>query len=559
MNILPVPKIIGGVPPVFSKEHKCALDVELFGLDEKRLHRPKGRFGSLACTVNGETVYITFNPDLITPFLKNCEQALHIYHNASFDLGHLRRWTPIEVHKRLWDTMLIEKIMWSGWYDNNQMGLNDLVRRYCDGYLEKKFQKEFKETDEWTQEKIEYSARDVVATWMVYHEQRKIISDDDLEIYKQIDLPTMWLTLGFKGVMVDTKRWINICNKNADKVKEIKDDLDFNPGSSQQSKQALLNDGIVVESTNAKVLEHLVSKTPLAQKIMDARTYTKRVTTYGEKWVEQFVDADGRVYASWQVSEAITGRMSCRSPNLQNIPIRDTPEYRECFIAGEGNSFVIADYSAQEPRFAAELSGDKRLIEIFNSGKEIYIEIAKETFGENITISDPRRNDIKEIVIGSCNGMTEWGLAKKLKKTKDEALELQEKYFSTFPGLWEYRENVKNKRPKYVQTVCGRKTWLNLYVYGWERVGMDAPLQGSASEALKLSMIEFVEKWGCSPLDNPIVLPVHDEIVLEIPESMAKLAAQMLEETMLDVAQRLHPSVKPKVEIKIGKRWSDKK
>jgi len=555
MNIIPVPKILNDLPLVASRGDKVAIDMELFGLDQKRMHRPAGRFGSLACTSDGENVYIIFDGREVEPFLKNIEEATWLFHNSPFDLGHLRRWTTIKLRKRLWDTLLIEKIMYSGWYDNDQMGLNDLVRRYCDVYLEKKFQKEFKETDEWTQEKIEYAAKDVIATWRVYHEQRKVVSDEDLEIYKQIDLPTMWLTLGFKGVKVDTKRWIEVCAKSADKAKEIKDELDFNPGSSVQSKEALLKEGFHVSSSNAKVLEHLAKKTLLAQQIMDARVYTKRVSTYGEKWVDQFVEADGRVYSSWQVSEAISGRLSSRSPNLNNIPVRDTPEYRECFIAGEGNSFVIADYSAQEPRFAAELSGDKRLLEIFNSGKDIYIEIAREMFGETITKSDPRRADIKEIVIGSCNGLTEYGLAKKTGKTKKEALELLERYFSIFPGLYEYRENVKSRHPKYVKSVCGRKIWMNSYVYGWERVGMDSPLQSSAAEALKLSMIEFVEKWGC----NPIILPSHDELMLEVKDEEAEHVRDILKQTMLDVAQRLHPSVRPSVSIVIGKKWSDKK
>ena len=553
MNILPTPNIYTHLPPQFTKDDKVAIDVELFGLDPKRLHRPSGRFGSVACTANGKDVYIIFSSTEIKEFLTRCQDAVWIFHNSPFDIAHLRRWTQIEPRKRLWDTLLIEKIMFSGYYNNNEYGLNDLFRRYCSIYLEKSEQKKFEIDAEWTPEKIEYAAKDVVATWMVYHEQKKIIDDECMQVYKQIDLPAMWVTLGFMGVKVDTEKWLELASKNTGLAKEIGDELDFNPRSSKQTVEALNKEGMDVVSSGKRALERSDNET--AKNVLEFRKYAKRSSTYGEKWVEQFVEADGRVYASWQVSEAITGRMSCRAPNLQNIPVRETPEYRECFIADKGNVFVIADWSAQEPRIAAYLSGDKKLISIFNSDKDVYIHVAKEMFNETITKEDKRRAEIKEIVIGACNGLTEYGLANKFDITTEEAKELFDMYFETFPGLYNYREKVKNTRPQFIQTICGRKTWLNHYAWGWERLGCDSPIQGSASDAMKLAMIEFTEKWG----GNVIVLAIHDEIVLEVPESMAKLAKQMLEETMVDVAQRMHPDIQAKVSISIGKSWSDKK
>jgi DNA polymerase-1 len=553
MNILPTPHIFTHLPPQFTKEDRVAIDVELFGLDPKRLHRPAGRFGSVACTANGKDVYIIFSSNQVKEFMNRCNDAVQIYHNASFDIAHLRRWTQIEPRKRLWDTMLIEKIMYSGYYNNNEFGLNDLVRRYCDIYLEKTQQKQFTEDTEWTPEKVEYAAKDVVATWMVYHAQKKIIDEQSLEVYKQIDLPAMWVTLGFMGVKIDTVKWLELASKNTGLAKEIGDELDFNPRSSKQTVEALNKEGMDVVSSGKRALERSDNET--AKNVLEYRKYAKRSSTYGEKWVEKFVEADGRVYPSYQVSEAITGRMSCRAPGLQQIPVRETPEYRECFIAGEGNVFVIADWSAQEPRIAAYISGDKKLMGIFNSGKDVYIEIAKEMFNETITKSDPRRAEIKEIVIGACNGLTEYGLARKFNIEPEEAKEMFDKYFETFPELYNYRENIKNKRPQYVETLCGRRTWLNHYAWGWERTGMDSGIQGSAADAMKLAMIEFVEKWG----GNHIVLSVHDEIVVEVSESMAKLAKQMLEETMVDVAQRLHPDIQAKVSISIGKSWASKK
>jgi len=553
MNILSAPNIINELPPLMSKDDKCSLDVELFGLDPKRLHRPAGRFGSLACTTNGDDVYIIYNDNQISEFLQRCKPAVWIFHSSSFDIAHLRRWTRVEPRKRLWDTMLIEKIMFSGYYNNNEFGLNDLVRRYCDIYLEKSEQKKFDADAEWTPEKIEYAAKDVVATWMIYYEQKKIIDDECMEVYKQIDLPAMWVTLGFMGVKVNTEKWLELASKNSELAGALKEDMDFNPRSPKQVVEALNNEGMEIVSSGKKALEHSHNET--AKNVLQFRKYDKRSTTYGEDWINKFVEADGRVYSSYQISEAITGRLSSRAPNMQNIPVRETPEYRECFIADKGNVFVIADWSAQEPRIAAYLSGDKKLISIFNSDKDVYIHIAKEMFNETITKEDKRRAEIKEIVIGACNGLTEYGLASKFGITTEEAKELFDMYFETFPGLYNYREKVKNTRPHYVESLCGRRTWLNQYAWGWERTGMDAPIQSSAADAMKLAMVEFVEKWG----GNNIVLSVHDEIVVEVPESMAKLAKQMLEETMVAVAERLHPGIQARVSISIGKSWSDKK
>lgn len=307
MNILTVPNVINDLPPIMTKEDRVALDVELFGLDPKKLHRPAGRFGSLACTNNGTDVYITYDENQVTEFLTRCQDAVWIFHNASFDVSHLRRWTKIEPRKRLWDTLLIEKIMYSGYYNNNEFGLNDLVRRYCDIYLEKTQQKQFNIDDEWTQEKIEYAAKDVVATWMIYWEQKKVIDEQSMEVYKQIDLPALWVTLGFMGVKVDTVKWIELANKNTGLAKEIGDDMDFNPRSPKQVVEALNNEGMDVISSGRRALERSDNET--AQNVLKFRKFDKRANTYGEKWVEQFVEADGRVYASWQVSEAITGRM----------------------------------------------------------------------------------------------------------------------------------------------------------------------------------------------------------------------------------------------------------
>src|SRR5271157_2688156 len=159
MKILEKPEIIQGLPPHYDSTSRIAIDTELFGLDPKRLHRPCGTFGSVACTNDGKKVYIVFDSSQVQEFMNRCNDGVQIYHNSAFDLIHLRRWATIEPRKRLWDSFLIERIMFGGYYD--RFALKDLVCRYCDIYLEKESQKAFEKATEMTPELIEYAAKDV--------------------------------------------------------------------------------------------------------------------------------------------------------------------------------------------------------------------------------------------------------------------------------------------------------------------------------------------------------------------------------------------------------------
>jgi DNA polymerase-1 len=243
--------------------------------------------------------------------------------------------------------------------------------------------------------------------------------------------------------------------------------------------------------------------------------------------------------------------MSCSRPNLQNQP--KEKEYRECYIAGHGNVLVIADYSAQEPRVVTFLAQDERMAEIFRSGEDIYIAVARIAMGETITKDDPRRKDIKAVVLGSMYGITEYGLNRKYGILLEEGRTLLSEFFNTFTGIRTWVD-AQARAKRYVTTISGRKIWLNKYSSQWERNSRNAPVQGSSADMLKMAMARFVKKWK----GNPIILPVHDELVLEVSELCADDAKRMLEEAMIEVANEMHPTVPAKVEIVIGKNWGAK-
>ena len=210
------------------------------------------------------------------------------------------------------------------------------------------------------------------------------------------------------------------------------------------------------------------------------------------------------------------------------------------------------------------MSEDERLIELFQSGNDIYCEVARFAFNDPIEKSNPKRRMYKSIILGVFYGMSEFGLAKALGCSPDEAEEHLYTFFGAFPGVTEWVKHQKRvaRKKGYVQTVSGRKVWINPYTSQWERNALNAPIQGSAAEAMKMAATKFVfEKWGSRDGDyqhSPLRLMVHDELVVEVPEKMASLAAQLLEEAMVEVGNELHPGIPSVADVHVGKTWAVK-
>ena len=309
MNQLQCNSIFHSLPPKLTSEDVVAIDLELSGLREDQLHRPYGHLASLACCSDGKNVYIVFDESDVQEFLGRISEATWIFHNAIFDLGHLRRWATISDRKNMRDTMLIEKIMWSDYYDD--FGLNDLVRRYLRAYLPKDVRKEFQElAGPMTREQIEYAALDVVGTWMVDKEQQKILSEQDGKIWKAIDRPTVWTALSLSGFGLDTELWGLLADKNEEIVQRIEIELGqtyghiepitsgrgknkvtsdvfipFNPASPSQVLSVLHSIGINVSSTGDDELRPYIENW-FVESILEYRTAAKRASTYGRSYLK---------------------------------------------------------------------------------------------------------------------------------------------------------------------------------------------------------------------------------------------------------------------------------
>lgn len=566
-------KIINKLPPVAKKGDKVAFDSEFFHMEKARLHRPHGTLAFLGCTYDGETVYWIDDPDQVQEFFERIDKAVWIGHNLKFDINQLRRWAKIPPRNLLYDTMLIEQIRFSGYYSD--FGLNDLVRRYLGVYLSKDVRSEFAESDTLSSEQLGYSAVDVAATWRVYKEQRAQIDDNDLNIWKDIELPFLWVLLGMKGIRLDVNKWLALAEKNEKTAQEIqakygewqevqgkrsvkKEFHGVNLNSPAQVKAHFKSLGWNIASTNAEELEKISmgdekdAGVLFANDLLVYRTCAKRASTYGKSFIDDYVEEDGRIYGDVFQMGAETGRTSSRNPNLQNQPHEF--EYRDCFVAGEGNCIIVADWGSQEPRVAAYLSQDEGLIDALNSEEKLYIRIARDALGISITKQSDEYTHIKSTILGLFYGMSAFGLSKRIGVTPDEAQEMIDSILAAYPGIAEYMRQQKRAKD-FVQSIYGRKIWLNKYSYQWERNALNAPIQGSAADAMKIAAARFVEVFG----SNPIRLLVHDEICIEVSDDNCESAKEILIKCMISVAEEMHEGIKGSVDPFSGNSWGCKK
>lgn len=569
--------IILDLPPeITDPKTWIGMDLEIFTQkgDLNHLHRPStGKFACLQVAIDDD-VYVITNESQVSETLRRIQPATWVLQNGKFDFTHLRRWAKVEPRKKYWDTMTIERILWGGYYTH--FGLNHLVRRYLGEYMSKETRETFEGATELTREQIEYAALDAYDTLRVAKEQRKLVTDKDFYIWSMIDRPATWAFLDFRGFAIDVPAWIAL----ADEHKRLQLEADsrlypLNPRSPKQVSDFLRRAGIKIKNTRADTLEEVLDRLDddentvyddsykdTIRDVLLSRTYAKRASTYGMKFVEDYVEYDDGVsvvYSDYNVVGAETGRTSSSNINMQNIPSRDTDAFRRCFVARPGHKLVIADFSSQEPRLTAVQANEQKLIEWIRGRKDIYIEAAKEVFGMEITKASPERKHMKSIILGGNYGMTEHGLAKRLNVTVDEAKALLRKFRRVLPDLARYMDEQREKR-EIVYTPFGRRIWLNPYSDQCERNALNGPTQGGAGDQMKAGMGVLHQGWvKHSFMDFPVVAMVHDELVSDCDASTVEDDAQFIKHTLEKVATDMVNGVVPfEVDVHIGDSWAEK-
>ena len=348
---------------------------------------------------------------------------------------------------------------------------------------------------------------------------------------------------------------------------------EFNLGSTKQLREIFFDklEYPVIKktpggqpSTDENVLQQLAEDYELPKVLLEHRTLSKLKSTYTDKLPLQISESSGRVHTSFHQAITTTGRLSSSDPNLQNIPIRteDGRRIRQAFEASKNNELISADYSQIELRIMAHLSEDEGLIKAFNNNEDIHSLTASEVFSvdQNAVTPDLRRN-AKAINFGLIYGISAFGLGKQLGINRNLAAEYMAMYFAKYPGVKDYMESIKQSARDlgYIETLFGRRLYLRDINAGngirrqaAERAAINAPVQGTAADIMKIAMINMHQGLKKGKLDAKMTLQVHDELIIESPPGETKEVVDLLKKSMSEAARLKVPLV---VDVGIGNNW----
>ena len=400
-------------------------------------------------------------------------------------------------------------------------------------------------------------------------------------IYRNIEMPTLQVLYDMErhGVLLDRDRLRAQSQQLAEQLQELERQAHelagqpFNLGSTKQLGEILFERlGLPVvkktpagkPSTDESVLEKLALDYPLPKVLLQWRGLAKLKSTYTDKLPEMADPQTGRVHTTYSQAVAITGRLASSDPNLQNIPVR-TPEgrrIREAFIAPPGHQMMSADYSQIELRIMAHISQDAGLLKAFADGEDVHRATASEVFGVPIAeVNSEQRRYAKVINFGLIYGMSAFGLAANLGIERGAAQAYIDRYFARYPGVAAYMERTRAQAREqgYVETVFGRRLWLpeigssNMGRRQMaERAAINAPMQGTAADLIKLAMIDVHAWLRRENLGARLVMQVHDELVLEVPDAEVERLKTDLPARMAGVAQLSVPLL---AEVGVGENW----
>jgi DNA polymerase-1 len=434
----------------------------------------------------------------------------------------------------------------------------------------------------------EYAAEDADVTLRLHRTLWPAIDQEPLlkRLYEQFEQPLVPVLQRMErhGVLIDREMLRVQSGELAKRAEELKAaahaeaGTEFNLDSPKQLQQILFEKMQIPvlrktptgqPSTAEDVLEELAGAYVLPQLILDYRSIAKLRSTYAEKLPTQINTRTGRVHTSYHQAVAQTGRLSSTDPNLQNIPIR-TPEgrrIRQAFIAPPGQVLLAADYSQIELRIMAHLSGDAGLLGAFAADQDVHQATAAEVFEVPLEeVSAEQRRSAKAINFGLIYGMSAFGLAKQLGIDRSAAQRYVDLYFTRYPGVKSYMDRTREQARDhgFVETVFGRRLYLpdirsrnRAQQQYAERSAINAPMQGTAADLIKLAMIA-VDAW-CETEGRGkgrLIMQVHDELVLEVPEGAVEAVTAAVRERMI-AAGAGALSVPLKVEVGTGKNWDE--
>ncbi|WP_293525581.1 DNA polymerase I [Prevotella sp.] len=408
----------------------------------------------------------------------------------------------------------------------------------------------------------DYAAEDADVTLRLYNVLKPRLKEagvDDLFYNIEMPLVPVLAEMEMNGVRLDTKALAETSRTLTDRMKQIEQNIyklaghEFNIASPKQVGEVLFGEMKIVDKpkktktgqfvTSEEVLQQLRSKAPIVDDILAHRGLKKLLGTYVDALPKLINPHTGHIHTSFNQAVTATGRLSSSDPNLQNIPVRgeDGKEIRKCFIPEPGCLFFSVDYSQIELRVMAHLSGDKNMIEAFREGYDIHAATAARIYKEKIEdVSHDQRTKAKRANFGIIYGITVFGLAERLDISRDEAKQLIDGYFETFPEVQAYMEKAKElaREHGYAETFFHRRRYLpditshNATIRNFaERNAINAPIQGSAADIIKIAMVHIYERFRREGIKSKMILQVHDELNFSVlPEEKERVEKIVLEE-----------------------------
>lgn len=410
------------------------------------------------------------------------------------------------------------------------------------------------------------------------------MSAEEVKLYQDVELPLSELLYRLEkaGMLIDSGKLREISQEMHSRLLELAEQIyllaetPFNINSPKQLQDILftqlklpttgIKKNIAGYSTDEESLNILVEAGyPIAELLLEYRYLSKLLNTYIDK-LPSYADVNGLVHTSLEQTVVTSGRLSSKDPNLQNIPVRSHygQLIRECFIAKPNHQLICADYSQIELRILAHISNDSNLIDAFKSGADIHLATAGQIFNKPLTeVSKDERRYAKTINFGLIYGKSVFGLAKELKIERAAAKLYIDTYFAQYPKVKDYMEDIKLQahNNEFVTTIYGRKIYLpnvnsknNILRQAEERLALNAPMQGSAADIIKIAMLH-VDKWiKDNKLKTEMILQVHDELIFQVPDAEVELVLANLERLMTETIQLNVPLL---VEVKAANNWGN--
>ncbi len=539
-----------------------------------------------------EAWYVSFTPEntaafaeVVKPLFEN-ESTTKIAQNIKFDMMVLAR-LGVEVRGRKIDTMIVHYLL----DPEARHNMDFLAERYLN-YSPIRIETLIgKGTRQLTMDQVniesvkEYAAEDADITLQIKQALWPELEKQGLvELYSTIEEPMIEVlaAMELEGVKVDTQQLADYAVElNAElakleaEIRELADEPTLNINSARQLGEVLFAKLRITDkpkmtktrqfSTEEEYLQGFAGKHRIVDLILRYRGVKKLISTYVEALPQLVNSVTGHIHTSFNQAVTATGRLSSTNPNLQNIPVRDDMgrRIRKAFVPSDGQHLLLsADYSQVELRLMAHLSGDSSLIEAFQQGEDIHAATAAKLFHKEIAeVTSDERRKAKTANFGIIYGISAFGLAQRLDIPRKEAKELIDGYFESYPKVKEYMERaVADAREKgYVTTAFGRRRILrdidsrNAVARGVaERNAINAPIQGSAADIMKLAMVEIYRRFRAEGIRSKMILQVHDEVIVDMLREEQEAVIRIVREAMEGVAQLSVPLIS---EAGVGENW----